>query len=200
MKGGNRGGLQLRKMRTAGCIKLTAGVITAAAVYAAGAGIMPITYSPFIPEKASAASEKTLATVEAKLIETHTVEYVEETVVETKYLNVIREVPVELQDFGSLQELETWLKAQMEICVVRFGSPEKVVDCDDYAIEMQKRALADGYLISLQVIDTGMYNRMFVGKIPESHNLHAVNLAVIGNDVFFFEPQNGEIARVAHLD
>ncbi|MDO8568238.1 MAG: hypothetical protein Q7R57_05930 [Dehalococcoidales bacterium] len=54
--------------------------------------------------------------------------------------------------------------------------------------------------MSFQIIEPDKYNSLFEGaKIP-LNTLHAINLAVIGNNVYYIEPQTGEVVLAAQLD
>jgi 2-polyprenyl-6-methoxyphenol hydroxylase-like FAD-dependent oxidoreductase len=139
-------------------------------------------------------------TVETRLVETHTVQYVEKSVTEVKYVERVERVPVELGSFNNLEELEQWLEETRNVTTIRFQSTDTIVDCDDYALELQQKALADGYLISFQIIEPDKYNSIFEsGKLPPD-TLHAINLVLIGNTAHYIEPQTGEIVFAAYLD
>jgi hypothetical protein len=182
-------------------IKATAGIVVVAAAYAAGAGMIPMNFSLATDTEVKAAPEPVhTPTVEARLVETHTVEYVEETVIATEYVDVIREVPTKLRNFTTLRELEQWINGEIRTATLRFSTESKIIDCDDYAFEMQQEALADGYIISFQIISRSEYNEMFAASLPEGQSLHAINLAIIGNSVFYIEPQTGEVVHAAYLD
>ena len=56
-----------------------------------------------------------------------------------------------------------------------------------YALDLQQRALKDGYLMSASVIEKG-------------DQLHMINLATIGNDVYYIEPQTDEVWFFANRD
>lgn len=77
--------------------------------------------------------------------------------------------------FNSLEELETWLANddtdQMQYCRNEFN-------CIDFALTLQERALADGYILSTEVLPVGA---------------HWVNSAIIGDAVHVIEPQDDRI-------
>lgn len=138
-------------------------------------------------------------TVEGRVIATRTVEYVEKPVTEARYIDRVQLVPVELRNFTDLNEMELWLEGKEDVTTVRFQS-DVLPDCDDYALELQWQALADGYLMSFQIIEPEQYNSLFQsGKLPPDA-LHAINLVIIGNSAYYIEPQTGEIVFAAHLD
>ena len=137
--------------------------------------------------------------VTSRVIATHTVEYVEKPVTEVKYIERVKMVPVELRNFTDLEELKQWIANRNKVTTFRFQSTENPVDCDDYAFELQQEALADGYLMSFQIIEPDTYNSLFENKLPPE-TLHAINLVLIGNSAYYIEPQTGEVVFAANLD
>lgn len=112
-----------------------------------------------------------------------------------EYVDVIREVvkevtvekPIEQREFASLEELKAWLEEKAVGKTIFFFTGANGTrlssgnyDCDDYALDLQKRALDDGYLMSVTIIEKG-------GK------LHMIDLVTIGNDVYYIEPQTDEV-------
>jgi len=139
-------------------------------------------------------------TVECRVIATHTVQYVEKPVTEVKYVERVKRVPVELRNFTDLEELKQWLKDRKNVNTFRFQYADTIVDCDDYALELQQKALADGYIVSFEVIGESEYNALFPTPLPPTQSLHAINLVIIGNDAYYIEPQTDEVVFVAQLD
>jgi len=117
---------------------------------------------------------------------------------EIEYRDIVKEVtiekPIEQSEFSSKEELEKWLaEDDAEKSVYFFvrvdgteASSDKY-DCDDYALELQKRALKDGYLMSATIIE-------------KEDQLHMINLATIGNEVYYIEPQTDEVWFYAYRD
>jgi len=106
-----------------------------------------------------------------------------------------------LHNFNSLEELIQWLSVvDVKTNVVHFQLPNNTVDCDDYAIALQRRALVDGYNISLEITDTLEYNGLFNNSQLAPGSLHAVNLAIIGNDTHYIGSQTGEVVFTVFLD
>ena len=110
---------------------------------------------------------------------------------EIEYRDIVKEVmvekPIEQSEFSSKEELEKWLaEDDGKTTVYFFTTPDGTeassdkYDCDDYAIDLQKRALKDGYLMSTSIIE-------------KQGQLHMINLATIGNDVYYIEPQTDEV-------
>lgn len=140
-------------------------------------------------------------TVECRIVESHTVQYVEKPVTMVEYVERVKRVPIELRNFSNLEELKQWLvEVEMNTTTIYFRSPNDTIDCDDYAIALQQKALADGYLISLEVIGTSEYNGLFKNSELPPHSLHAINLVIIGNDAYYVEPQTGEVVFAVYLD
>ena len=111
-----------------------------------------------------------------------------------------------LRHFQNLDELERWL-GNMWVLDIRFdvvdketGQRIKRFDCEDYAIRLQEKALRDGYIISFEVIRSVEYNALFKQKRIPSGAIHAINSVILGNEVYYIEPQTHEIVFVATLD
>ena len=138
--------------------------------------------------------------VECRVVETQTVQYIEKPVTVVEYGERVKRVPVKLGNFRDLRELEQWLEDKRNVTTIRFQSPNVTVDCDDYALEMQQKALADGYIMSFEVIGRSEYNTLFKTELPPSQSLHAINLVIIGNDAYYIEPQTDEVLFAAYLD
>ena len=140
-------------------------------------------------------------TVECQLVESHTVQYVDRPVTVVNNVERVQEIPVELRNFNGLDELRQWLaEVAMNTTTIFFQRPDAPVDCDDYAVDLQRKALTDGYILSFQIISRSEYNAVFQGELPPGQGLHAVNLAIIGNNGYYIEPQTGEIAFAIYLD
>ncbi len=121
------------------------------------------------------------------------VKYVDRVVVQ----EVVIEKPIELREFASLQELKDWLVRDDTDKVVLISNKEGVIsladikhdprfDCEDYAYQLQKRALADGYLMSMHLVSN-----------PKPH---MQNLVFIGNKIYIIEPQNDRIISMLNQD
>ena len=89
------------------------------------------------------------------------------------------------KEFESVEALKAWLaEDDSDSTLYIFGSGSlSNYDCDDYATALVYNALCDGYLVSLQI---------------ESN--HMLNSTVIGNDIYFIEPQNDEVWLWGHRD
>jgi len=103
------------------------------------------------------------------------------------------EIPIAASEFASLEELENWLANDYtdgyhyivswdeSITLNIDGTSDAYKldeDCDDYAIALQRAALEDGYLISVQL---------------DYEKLHALNSTFIGNEIYLIEPQTDRV-------
>ena len=82
------------------------------------------------------------------------------------------------REFKSVDELKAWLaQDDTESTLYIFGAAcLSNYDCDDYAVALERNALLDGYAVSLQI-----------------ENDHVLNSTVIGNEIYFIEPQSDEV-------
>jgi hypothetical protein len=89
------------------------------------------------------------------------------------------------KEFASLSELKAWLdKDDTDTAFYIFGTGcLEYYDCDDYATALVYNALADGYSVSLQI-----------------EGSHMLNSTIIGNDIYFIEPQNDQVWLWGHRD
>lgn len=65
---------------------------------------------------------------------------------------------------------------------------------------LQEKALRDGYMMSFEVIRAVEYNTLFKQKQIPNGDIHAINSVILGNEVYYIEPQTREIVFVAYLD
>ena len=168
-----------------------------ALVFYAGTRLSPVAVA-LAPQMTAAVIEPS---VKYRLVETHTVQYVDTPVTVVKYIERIQKVPVELRNFSDIRELKQWLVVvDTNTTTVYFQLPDAPVDCDDYALALQSKALTNGYILSFEIISRSEYNVVFKSQLPSGQSLHAINLAVIGNSAYYIEPQTGEVAFAVHLD
>ncbi len=94
-----------------------------------------------------------------------------------------------LREFNDKDELTEWLTTVRFDFVVYFKAGEDGIvrsnQCEDYAIALQKEALQDGYIVSIQI---------------DTQKGHALNSTRIGNEFVFIEPSTKEIWIGAYLD
>jgi len=140
-------------------------------------------------------------TVECELVERHTVQYVDRPITVVKSTERVQRMPAKLRNFNDIEELKQWLVAMDKSATTVYFQPlNTTVDCDDYALDLQRNALADGYIVSFEVIGRNEYNSLFKCELPSDQSLHAINLAIIGNNAYYIEPQTNEIVFAAYLD
>ena len=86
------------------------------------------------------------------------------------------------KNFGSVKEFNEFVDNYMNnrLVAIANNAPNK---CEIYAMHLQRSALKAGYIMNFQV--TGF---------------HAQNSAVIGNEIWFCEPQTGETWKWETLD
>jgi len=103
------------------------------------------------------------------------------------------EKPIELREFVSLQELVDWLEQDETDTTLYFTTKVDLsnldlkYDCDDFAYHLQRSALAEGYLMSTEII------------LKEGEQ-HMINSTCIGNDIYFIEPQTDEVWFYCYKD
>jgi FtsZ-binding cell division protein ZapB len=89
----------------------------------------------------------------------------------------------EWREFESPAVLMSWTKEHLaNLWIVG----NQTADCDDYASRLQLEAFKDGYLLSVQLIMDGMLYDKNISNYVEAH---MGNLAMIGNEIYFVEPQ-----------
>lgn len=109
------------------------------------------------------------------------------------YVDRVKEVEVEKEivrwrniyprAFESLEHFKEWYKAQEFHPML--PSPAYTVDCDDYAERVQWTALQQGYSVSLHLGPLAYWYP------TETYKSHMFNMVIIGNDMYFLEPEPG---------
>jgi hypothetical protein len=123
-------------------------------------------------------------------------------------------------NFDSLSELEAWLAGDDTDSYTYIPD---TFDCDDFALTLYEHAREDGYIIYFQVVDyelvydegawswyieEGYYPYYYhefnfwtdedLGGVGEPD--HAMNVAIVGNDVYLIEPQTDNVWLWCCLD
>ena len=122
-----------------------------------------------------------------------------------KEVEVLVEVPVEVvkwrniypRTFESVEEFKEWYLAQNFNPLL--PSSAYTVDCDDYAEWLQRKALEQGYSVSIALIKNGYYYGAKVSDVKEGH---AGNLVLI-DGVFYYvesEPSKFSVIKVISRD
>lgn len=174
-------------------VRVVFGIAILALAFFIGAYVDQVTFEP-----QTVTIYETKTKVEYQAIET--------TIVKDKYIERIVETPIQLRNFDNLKQLSQWLKDTHVITVYArivdptTGNSIYKPDCDDYALKLQQKAFADGYVMSFEIIQPSEYNTLFKDRRLPSGSLHAINLVVIGNDAYYIEPQTHEVVLAARLD
>ena len=155
-------------------------------VFCAGGYLGQVTYEPRVIVEVET---KTIY----KVVEKEIVKVVYEPVeIETI---VVKEIPLKLHDFESFEEMEEWLEETPILIILG-----KDMSCADFALLLQQRASEDGYLMSFEAIWPNEYNGLFKEMRISVNRIHAINLVIIGNNVYYIEPQTHETAIAGYLD
>ena len=121
-----------------------------------------------------------------------------EPIIETVELPV--EIPIKLRNFENTEELESWLEDNYIDHADMGYISGKPFDCDDYALRLIKDARRDGYEMYLQVL-MPRYRRPDNNKlVTHSKEAHAVCSVIIGDNLYFIEPQTDEYWLAAKVD
>ncbi len=182
-------------------------------VFCAGGYLVQATFKPqVIVEHEIHTVYEVIERVEYELVEKVVYEPVEKVIERIVYEPVEKviikriETPKPLRHFQDPEELEQWL-GNIEVLDIRFDMVNqetnqhiKRFDCDDYALRLQEKALRDGYIMSFEVVRRVEYNDLFKHKQILDSTIHAANSVIIGNEVYYVEPQTHEVVFVAYLD
>jgi len=180
-------------------------------VFCAGAYLGQLTFEPRVIIEHEVIESVVYKPVE-RIVETIVYKPVEK-IIETIVYEPVEKVIVEriettkpLRYFQSLEELEQWL-VNIKVLDIRFDVVDKETseriekfDCEDYALRLQEKALRDGYIISFEVIHSAEYNALFKQKRIPANTIHAINSVILGNEIYYIEPQTHEVVFVAYLD
>ena len=120
-----------------------------------------------------------------EVIETFVEKKVIEEVPVVQYVEVEKEVPAKLKQFESEEELIEWLHIDKtdESPYIR-----NLFECENFARTLMRHTLENGHLMSFQVLKN--YTRPDTKEFIEGP--HAINSTIIGNDVYFIDPQTDE--------
>lgn len=99
-----------------------------------------------------------------------------------------------LKDFSSLTELKLFLlQDPTDLGYYKSNSN----DCDDFAVQLSRRAEDKGFKISLQFVSPELYSKYFDHEVSGNHMICS---AIVRNKVYFIEPQTDEVEFVSYLD
>ena len=75
----------------------------------------------------------------------------------------------------------------------------RTYDCEDYALALRDDAYSKGFHMNIQAVWD--YRRPDTGELITEYNEgHAVNSTIIGNEMYFIEPQTDEYWLATYLD
>ena len=193
--------MNMAKDRSAKVSNVLLTLASAALIFCVGGYIGQVTFKPQViiePEIQTKVIDRVVHVPVEKVVKKEIYIPVEKVVVE--HIETYRP----LCHFQDLDELERWLGKEVlfvgiDVVDEQTGKFIKRWECEDYAIRLQEKALRDGYIISFEIIHPSEYNSLFKQKIPYS-SIHAINSVVIGNEIYYIEPQNHEIVFVAYID
>ncbi|MDD4985000.1 MAG: hypothetical protein PHQ43_04305 [Dehalococcoidales bacterium] len=127
-----------------------------------------------------------------KFVEVPVEKVVERTVEVEKTVEVAKWRNLYWRPWDSIDQFVAWYKNQD--FKILLGVGDRAAVCSDYAILLQKRALEQGYPVSLALLDgSGMIYGVFVGPAN-----HMGNLVVANKVAYFVEPQPGSF-RIAKI-
>jgi len=95
------------------------------------------------------------------------------------------------RDWASVEEFKGWYEAQD--FRILFPSGAYTVDCDDYAVRLQREALKQGYSVSQALVLRGKYYEV---KVTKGRAGHAGNLVLIDNSYYYVEPHPERFSMV----
>lgn len=138
---------------------------------------------------------------------THTVEVPPVEVIKEVEVEVVTEVPAKLRYFADTDELEKFLEeSDADRSIYIKMTKEGVIDltlatydCEDYAMALRDQAQKAGYQMNVQAV--WRYRRPDTNELITSGNEgHALNSTIIGNEMYFIEPQSDDYWLVGYLD
>ena len=110
---------------------------------------------------------------------------------------VLEEIAANYSYFDTVEELRLWLAEDdtNEWIFIDLSANQSigaatgidVYDCDDYALQLQRRALASGYVMSAVIVE-------------RNGSDHMINSCIIDRKIYYIEPQTDEIWLYSSLD
>lgn len=120
-------------------------------------------------------------------------------------VEVVKEVPTKLRYFEDTDELEKFLEeSDADHTKYIKATKEGVIDfrsydCEDYAMALRDQAQAKGFHMNIQAV--WHYRRPDTNELITSGNEgHALNSTIIGNQLYFIEPQSDDYWLAGYLD
>lgn len=161
-------------------------IISCLCCWAVGVTVIPrinsepqvVTQTEYIDHIVTVPSEKVIE----KPVYVDRVVEVEKIVEEVVEVVVIKHRDISVRQWEDLEQFKEWVQANL-VSLTPMGNYK--LDCDDYAMRLQEKALAQGYPLSCHLVVNGH----ILGKKVSDGYLHMGNLVIIGNDIYYVEPQ-----------
>ena len=136
-----------------------------------------------------------------------------------KEVEVLKEIPVEvvrevekpvytaLKDFPDIQTAKGWIKSNMPPLVIYSGTLTALntgsYDCEDYALELQKRAARDGWNVWPVAVTAGLVWNIPVRSQQETNPYHVGNMFRVQGTFYYVEstpPNQGNVTPLLNED
>jgi hypothetical protein len=113
-----------------------------------------------------------------------------------------------LEDWQSVEELRAFLDADdtesnVTIISQTGGQISFTGQCEDFALQLRARAAAIGKNLEIIAINSAELNKWksyFGNKSLSNGDYHALNMAIIGNEIWYVEPQQDICWHAMYLD
>lgn len=113
-----------------------------------------------------------------------------------------------LEDWQSVEELQDFLDSDDTDSHVILrsqtgGDISFTGQCEDFALQLRDRAAAIGKNLEVIAIDRTEFNKWksyFGDKSLKNGDYHALNMAIIGNEIWYVEPQQDVCWHTMYLD
>jgi len=100
-------------------------------------------------------------------------------------------------DWDSTTELQRFLAQDT---TDQYPWEYETFDCDDFALRLRLNALAMDKYISVVWIGHGEFQRLFGQPLDPQYDGHIMNAAIVGNWLYYIEPQTDQIFPGIMLD
>lgn len=102
---------------------------------------------------------------------------------------------VTFREFSSIEDLQAWLQKQPLLLIADSTGYISLTDTCTYAADaLQRKALTEGYLMSVQLVQDGY---LLGQKVVENkQGSHMGNLVIIGRNIYYIEPETKKITLI----
>jgi hypothetical protein len=115
-----------------------------------------------------------------------------------------------INDWGSVSDLKAFLSSDdtnewLHLKADTNGNVDLNGRCEVYAYQLRSRAELNGYRLETEILsksDAIMYQQFlkFDAQLLATNDSHMINKAIIGNEIWFIEPQNDKIWLAYYLE